>query len=173
MSLSIIAAIVFIIASASGWVRTYQAQQQIDNQCHLLEASLLTMVQSGASRDVDDLHAAEGAKRLQQFTLPNSLVFLCFGGNPDPSDHGSFSSALSDESSVICYKVQGGSTQVIWFPGESFQFREGLLVDSRWTLHDAGQSFILHHGGVYSLVFEHVEKNHESYILIHNTDDID
>jgi hypothetical protein len=173
MSLAITAAIVLVLVGASGGVRTFLAEQQVNTQCRLLESSLLTMVGSGALRDVDDLHAAEGAKRVQTFTLPDSLVFLSFGGNPDPTDNGLFSSALVDEGAVIFYRVQGGSTQVIWLPKETFQFREGLLVDSHWTMNDGGHSFVIHHGGTLTLVFEHVQKNHKSFILIHNTDDID
>ena len=45
-------------------------------------------------RDVDDLNAAEGTKRVQTFTLPDSLVYLSFGGDPDPLNTGVFSSKL-------------------------------------------------------------------------------
>jgi hypothetical protein len=173
MSLAIIAAVVLIIGGASGWMRTFLAEQQIENQCRMLEASLLTMVHAGASRDVDDPLAVEGAKRVQQFTLPDSVVFLSFGGNPDPTGQGYFSSELVEDGAAIFYRVQGGSTHVLWLPKESFQFREGLCVDTHWIVHDAGQSFIIHQAGQYVLVFEHVQKNHEQFILIHNTDDID
>jgi len=173
MSLALIAAIISILCGASGWMRTFVAEQQIEYQCRQLEASLRTMVQSGATRDVDDPLAAEGAKRVQLFTVPASVVFLSFGGNPDPTNQGWFSSELSRYGAAIFYKVQGGSTRVLWFSEESFRFREGLYVDSHWTLHESGHSFILHQGGKYELIFEHVEKNHENFILIHQTDDIE
>jgi hypothetical protein len=173
MSLALIAAIVCIFCGASGWMHTFLAEQQIEYQCRQLEASLRTMVQSGATRDVDDPLAVEGAKRVQRFILPDTLVFLSFGGNPDPTNQGWFTSELSGHGAAIFYKVQGGSTQVLWFPEETFRFREGFCVDSHWTLHDAGYSFILHQGGKCELIFEHVEKNHENFILIYQTDDIE
>ena len=173
MSLAITAAIVMLLIGASGTLRTYLAEQQVETVCHQLEATLSTMVGSGATRDVDDLHAAEGAKRVQTITLPDSLVFLAFGGNPDPSKNGRLSSGLIEDGSVIYYKVQGGSPHAIWLPKETFQFREGVCIEGHWVINGEGNSFILPSGGMVTLVFEHVEKNHKSYILIHNTDDIE
>ncbi len=130
------------------------------------------MVGGGAVRDVDDLHAPEGAKRVQTITLPDSLLYLSFGGDPEASNTGVFSSDLIEDGAVIFYRVQGGSKQVIWLPKETFKFRKGALMDSHWTVDGNGQSLILHSPGTMTLVFERVQKNHKSYILIHNTDDI-
>jgi len=173
MSLAIIAAIVVLLAGASGVLRTFLAEQQIETQIRLLEASLSTMVASGAVRDVDDLHAAEGGKRVQTFSLPESLVYLSFGGDPDPTNTGVFSSELIEDGAAIFYKVQGGSTHVIWLAKESYTFREGAFIDDHWTINGNGHSLVLHTGGTLTLVFEHVQKNHKSHILIHTTDDID
>jgi hypothetical protein len=173
MSLAIIAAIVVLVVSASGTLRTFFAEQQVESQCRLLEASLSTMAESGAVRDVDDLNAAEGTKRVQTFTLPESLVYLSFGGDPDPSNTGSFSSKLVEDGAVIFYKVQGGSRQIIWLPKETYKFREGTFVDDYWRITGEGKSFLIHTGGTVTLVFERVQKNHMTYILVHTTDDID
>ena len=173
MSLAIIAAIVVLIVSASGVLRTFLAEQQVESQCRLLEASLSTMAESGAVRDVDDLHVAEGTKRVQTFTLPHSLLYLSFGGDPDPSNTGLLSSKLVEDGAVICYKVQGGSKQIIWLPKETYKFREGTFVDDHWTINGEGKSFIIHTGGIVTLIFERVQKNHMTYILVHTTDGID
>jgi len=173
MSLAIVAVIVVLIAGASGAMRTFLAEQQVETQCRLIEASLSTMVGSGAVRDVDDLNAPQGTKRVQSISLPDSLIYLSFGGDADPLNTGVFSSGLVEDGAVIFYRVQGGSKQVIWLPKETFKFREGIFIDNRWGVNGAGQSFIIHTGGTLSLVFERVQKNHRSYILVHNTDDID
>jgi hypothetical protein len=117
--------------------------------------------------------AIKGAKRVQTITLPDSLVYLSFGGNPDPANNGMLSSEMVENGAVIFYKVAGGSTHAIWLPKENYQFREGAFVDDHWTMSGEGHSLVIHTGGTLTLVFEHVEKNHKSYILIHNTDDID
>jgi hypothetical protein len=173
MSLAIVSAILLLLVGASDAVRTVLAEQQIETQCRSVEASLLTMVSNGGMRDVDDPFAGDGAKRMLTFTLPDSIVFLSFGGNPDPTNTGVLSSELLQEGSVICYKVQGGSTHVLWLPFETVRFREGILINGHWMLHGGGQSFIIHSGGIVTMVFEYVEQNHDSFILIHNTDDID
>jgi hypothetical protein len=172
MSLAIIAAIILLIVSASGPLRTFLAEQEVESQCRLLESSLSTLAESGAFRDVDDLNGAEGTKRVQTFTLPKSLVYLSFGGDPDPSNTGLFTSELLEDGAVICYKVQGGSKQVIWLPKETHKFREGAFVDDHWVIHGDGHSFIIRTGGILTLLFERVEKNHKSYILIHTTDEM-
>ncbi len=103
LSLVIVGAIIALVAGASGTLRIYLAEQQVESQCRALVASLSTMTESGAVRDVDDLSAAEGTKRVHTFTLPDSLVFLCFGGNPSASGTGVFSSELLEDGAVISY----------------------------------------------------------------------
>lgn len=172
MSLAIIAAIVVLIVGASGALRTFLAEQQTEAQCRQLEACLSTLAESGAFRDVDACHTAEGAIRVMTLSLPDSLVYLCFGGDPDPLDTGLYSSELVEDGAVIFYKVQGGSKQVIWLPEETYKFREGAFVDHRWVIHGEGQSFIIRQGGTLTLVFERVQKNHMKYILIHTIDEM-
>ena len=173
MSLAIIAAVLFLVACASSTLRTSLAEHQVESQCRKLEASLSTMTGSGAVRDVDDSNAAEGTKRVQTIILPDSLIYLSFGGDPDPSNTGVLSSELVEDGAVIFYRVQGGSKQVIWLPMETYKFREGMFVDDHWTMAGEGQSLVIHEGGTVTLIFERVQKNHKSYILVHNTDDID
>jgi len=173
MSVMIIIAVFLLVLSASDSLRTYLAEQQVESQCRSIEASLSTLVGGGAVRDVDDLNAAEGAKRVQTVTLPDSLLYLSFGGDPEASSSDVFSSELVEDGAVIFYRVQGGSKQVIWLPKETYKFRKGVLIGSHWAIDGDGQSLVLHSAGTLTLVFERVQKNHKSYILIHNTDDID
>jgi len=171
ISLAIIAAIAVMMVFASGGLRTLLAEHQVEQECRLLESTLSTMVGSGVPRDVDEASDAEGTKRVQTFTLPDSLLYLSFGGNPDPLNTGVLKPGLIEDGAAIFYKVGGGSKQVIWLPKETYKFREGTYVDDKWVINGTGQSFIVHSGGKITLVFERVQKNHVIYILIHGTDE--
>ena len=172
VSIAMIAAIIVLLLSASSTLRTFLAEQEVEEQCRALQASLSTMVGSGALRDVDDLYATEGTKRMHTFSLPDSLIYLCFGGDPDSSNTGNLTPMLVEDGAVICYKVQGGSKKVIWLPKETYKFREGRYIQDRWVINGDGESFIIRRGGTLTLVFENVQRNHKAYILIHQNDGI-
>jgi hypothetical protein len=173
ISVTVIAAISVLVGTGMGALRTSLAQHQVEQQCHDLVSTLNTMVHSGAPRDLEDWLASAGTMRIQTLSLPDDLVYLSFGGDPDTENTGMLHSHLTDDGSVIFYRVNGGSKQVIWFSQGTYRFREGRLINTTWTLEGDGESFILDHGGTSTLVFELVEKNHETYILIHGTDGIE
>ncbi len=172
ISIVIIAAIVVLIWVGMDKLRTDQANNQVEQQCRDLVSSLETMVRSGAPRDLNEGFAPAGTTRVQTLVLPDTLVFLCFGGDPDSENTGVLQPQISEDGSLIVYKVQGSSKQVLWLPQGMCGFREGSFSNSMWTLKGDSESFILTHGGTSSLVFELVEKNHETYILIHGNDGI-
>ena len=167
MSLAIVAAVILLFTAASTTLRTMLAEQVIESQCRRLESSLSTLAQSGACRDVDDASAPEGTKRVQTFTLPDSLVYLSFGDDPDPLNTELLSSMLLNDGAVIAYKVQGGSKHVIWLPLETMKFRAGACIDDHWVIQGTGRNVLIRTGGTVTLVFERVQKNHECYILVH------
>jgi hypothetical protein len=167
MSLAIVAAVILLFTASSTTLRTMFAEQAIEAQCRRLESSLSTLAQSGACRDVDDAHAAEGTKRVQTFTLPDSLVYLSFGGDPDPFNTGRLTSTLLNDGAVIVYQVQGGSKHIIWLPLETSKFRAGTFIDDHWVIEGAGHNVLIRTGGTVTLVFERVQKNHDCYILVH------
>jgi hypothetical protein len=171
ISLAIISAIAVMMVFASSSLRIFLAEHQVEQECRLLESTLSTMVGSGVPRDVDEASFAEGTKRVQTFTLPDSLLYLSFGGNPDPLNTGVLKPELTEDGAAIFYQVDGGSKQVIWLPKETYKFRKGTYVDNKWVINGEGQSFIIHSGGKITLVFERVQKNHMIYILIHGTDE--
>ncbi|MCX6663520.1 MAG: hypothetical protein NTZ75_04665 [Euryarchaeota archaeon] len=171
ISLAIIAAIAVMIVFASSSLRTLLAEHQVEQECRLLESTLSTMVGSGVPRDVDEASAAEGTKRVQTFTLPDSLLYLSFGGDSDSLNTGVLKTGLIEDGAAIFYRVEGGSKQVIWLPKETYKFREGTYVDNKWVINGTGHSFIVHSGGKITLVFERVQKNHVIYILVHGTDE--
>jgi hypothetical protein len=171
ISIAIISAIAVMMIFASSSLRILLAEHQVEQECQLLESTLSTMVGSGVPRDVDEASAAEGTKRVQTFTLPDSLLYLSFGGDPDSLNTGVLKPELIEGGSAIFYRVDGGSKQVIWLPKEIYKFREGTYVDNKWVINGTGQSFIVHSGGKITLVFERVQKNHVIYILIHGANE--
>jgi len=171
ISLAIISAIAVMLVFATSSLRIFLAEHQVEQECRLLQSTLSTMVGSGVPRDVDEASFAEGTKRVQTFMLPDSLLYLSFGGNPDPLNTGVLKPGLTEDGAAIFYQVDGGSKQVIWLPKETYKFRKGTYVDNKWIIKGTGQSFIVHSGGKITLVFERVQKNHVIFILIHGTDE--
>jgi hypothetical protein len=173
ISITIIAAIMVLFAVAADSLRISLAEHQVEHECRMLQSRLSTMIASGVARDVDAVDTAQGTQRIQTMTFPDSLLYLSFGGNPDPLNTGELLSKLTEDGAALFYRVQGGNTQVIWLPIDCYKFREGTLLENTWVINDIGESFILCHGGTTTLVFELVQKNHVNYILIHANDGID
>lgn len=171
ISIAMIAAIVLMVVIASDSLRTFLAEHQVEMECRKLESSLSTMLADGAPRDLDEGNAVEGTKRVHTFTLPDSLIYLSFGGDPDLLNTGVLQPTLTADGAAIFYKVQGGSKKVIWLPRETCKFREGTNVNQSWVLTGTGQSYIIRTGGTITMVFEYVQKDHKIYILIHGTDE--
>jgi len=119
------------------------------------------------------VNTGDGTKRTHTFNLPDSLLYLAFGVDPDVDNDGVVETGLTNDGSVIFYRVDGGSKQVIWLSDERCTFREGEYAGGKWVINGDGQGFILNSGGETTLTFELVEKNHERCILIHANDNID
>jgi hypothetical protein len=173
ISIAIIAVIAVLVGVGMGFLRTSLAEREVEQQCRQVTATLCTMVQSGVPRDLDEWNAAEGTKRIQTLTLPETLVYLSFGGDPDAGNTGVLHQEVTEDGSAIFYKVQGGSKQVIWLAKGTYRFREGRFSNGTWTLNGKGCSYVIDHGGRSTLVFELVQKNHVVYILIHGYDEIE
>jgi hypothetical protein len=173
ISIVIIATIMVIVAVASESLRVSLAEGQVEHECRLLQSSLATMMTSGVPRDVDCIDSAEGTKRVQTMTLPDSLMYLSFGGNPDPLNIGELRPTLIENGAALFYRVQGGDAHVIWLPTDIYKFREGTFYGCTWVVKGTEECFILHQGGSTTLVFELVKKNNVKYILIHANDGIE
>lgn len=167
MSIAMIATIVILIGVAAGNLQVFLAEHDVETACRSLQASLCTMVADGAFRDVDDRSSPEGTKRIHTFSLPGSLVYLSFGGDPDPADNGSRTLGLLEDGAVIVYRVEGGSKKILWLPIETSKFRQGRYVNDQWVIDGQGRSVVLSTGGTITLVFECVQKQHQKFILIH------
>lgn len=149
------------------------SENQIENQCRLLESKLITMVVSGVARNLDLINSTEGTKRSQVFILPDNLIYLSFGVDPEPDNNGILTTGLTNNGSAIFYKVDGGNKKVIWLDSKKFHFREGFFINNKWYINGKGQGLILIKNGTVKLIFELVQKNDEIYILIHLTDNVE
>ena len=163
-----IAVISFMVAFGYNSFSVILAENQVENECDMLESKLYTMISSGVYRDVDEANTSDGTKRTHTFDFPDNLMFLAFGVDPDPDNDGNFDTGLTCNGSVIFYRITGSNKQVIWLPEEDFKFREGKYVNNKWIINKDEQGFVFSSGGKTTLTFELVEKNHEKYILIHS-----
>jgi hypothetical protein len=173
ISIAIVAVIVSISLFGLRVLRTSQAQHQVEQQCQDLVSSLETMVRSGAARDLDEGAAPSGTTRVQTLILPETLVYLCFGGDPDVENTGVLHPQICGDGGVIVYRVEGGSKQILWLQEGMYGFREGYLSNSTWTIEGNGESCIITQGGTSILFFELVKTHYGEYILIHSYNGIE
>ena len=172
ISIAIMAAIAFMLAVGYNNLSITLSENQIENQYITLESKLYTMLASGVTRDVDELNAGDGTMRTHTFDLPDNIVYLAFGIDPDPSNDGELTTGLTDDGSAVFYKVSNGNKHVIWISGDGFRFREGNNTNGKWIINNDEQGFILRNSGKTTLTFELVQKNHERYVLILANDNI-
>lgn len=169
VSVTIIAAISFIVFFGLINLRVVLAENQIESECRSIESKLYSMIENGVSRDVDESGAGDGTRRFHSFDLPDNLIYLSFGVDPDEDNDGVLQSGLTSDGCVIFYKVDGGSKKVVWL-NESFRLREGKFESDRWTLNAPQQGYIITSSGGFTVNFELVEKNHVIYVLAHEND---
>jgi hypothetical protein len=172
ISIAIMAAIAFMLAVGYNNLSITLSENQIENQYITLESKLYTMLASGVTRDVDELNAGDGTMRTHTFDLPDNVVYLAFGIDPDPNNNGELITGLTDDGSAVFYKVSNGNKHVIWLSGDDFRFREGNNTNGKWIINNDEQGFILRNSGKTTLTFELVQKNHEKYVLILANDNI-
>lgn len=172
ISIAIMAAIAFMLAVGYNNLSITLSENQIENQYITLESKLYTMLASGVTRDVDELNAGDGTMRTHTFDLPDNVVYLAFGIDPDPNNNGELTTGLTDDGSAVFYKVSNGNKHVIWLSGDDFRFREGNNTNGKWIINNDEQGFILRNKGQTTLTFELVQKNHERYVLVLANDNI-
>ena len=172
ISITIIATMLLMVAVGFRNLSITSAENQVEIDCRTLESKLYTMLGGGIARDVDEINVGDGTKRSVVFNLPDSLMYLSFGVDPDTDNNGVLETGLTEDGSAIFYLVAGGSKHVLWLE-EGYRLREGIYIDDKWVINGDGQGYILTDGGVATLTFELVQKDHETYILIQATDIID
>lgn len=170
VSIAIIAAVTLLFGFGYKALNITSAENKLEHECRGVESELFSMLASGVPRDLDYLYSDEGTIRSYSFDLPDNLIYLSFGVDPDPDNNGRLSTGLTLNGTVIFYKVDGGSKKAVWLD-ERFKFREGIYRLGRWVVNGDGQGYIIENGGgKTNLVFELVGQNNESFILIHGTD---
>lgn len=142
------------------------AQHQIEGECRDLLSQLQTMVISGVARNIDEINAADGSTRIYTFQLPTNLRYLAFGVDPDPSNTGSLQTGLTEDGSLLCYQIEGGSKQVMWLPKDQFRFRKGEYRNGTWNILGAGEGFVVARTGKTTVQFELIQYKADQYILI-------
>jgi hypothetical protein len=174
ISIIIIAAISTLVAA--GWMNfsIIHAENQIESQCNTLISHLNSLTTNGIPRDLSLVNQPEGSKRTQKITIPNNVVYLAFGVEPDYTSTGEIKSGLTDNGNVIFFQVNGGSKQVMWLDNEIY-FREGIYENNEWKINDdkGEQGYIIESDGTMTLTFELVKDNVNEYVLIHSNDNIE
>lgn len=172
ISIAIIAAVTLLVAFGYRSLSITSAENQVEQECREVESELFSMIASGVARDVSKMSADDGTIRSCSLNLPDNLIYLSFGVDPDPDNDGKLQSGLTVNGTVMFYRVDGGSKKAVWL-NEGFKFREGFLIGNKWVINEDGQGYILQGGGKSTIIFELVEKNNDIFILIHGNDNIE
>lgn len=146
-------------------------EKRVERECNELISMLLIMIESSA-RDINDQQDIHGTIRVKEFDLPDKLLYIGFGVDPDPDNDGILESGLTNNGSCIFYKVEGMSKKVIWLDSK-IKFREGENKNGKWEIKMPEQGFIIKKGGKIKISFELVENSFDRYILILAEDDVD
>jgi hypothetical protein len=177
VSLVVIVAITGLMGFGLYNLSITQSENQVDQECKELISSLNSMVAKGEPRDVYDVSGTRGSTRVVELDLPDNLLYLSFGMDPDPLNNGKLRSGLDGEGNVIFYKLEGGSKKSIWLD-EDFKFREGLLYSKnpdKWIIIPSSlcdpEGYVISDGGETTITFELVKDGQENLILIHARDE--
>ncbi len=177
VSLAIIAAITGLMGIGFYNLSITSSENHVDQECKELIASLNSMVSKGEPRGVYDVDGTRGSTRVVMLDLPDNLLYLSFGMDPDPFNNGKLRSGLEGEGNVIFFKVEGGSKKSIWL-GEDFKFREGILYSKnpdKWIIIPYflcdPEGYVISDGGETTITFELVKYGDENLILIHARDE--
>ena len=103
ISIAIISAIAIMVTIGYNNLNVIFAENNVENECKSLESELYTMIGSGVARDLDEIDAGDGTKRIHTFNLPSNIVYLSFGVDPDPKNNGVLETGLTCNGSVIFY----------------------------------------------------------------------
>lgn len=171
ISITVISVLTTFLVSGFYNVHKEFDENQLQNECSILQSKLFTMVQSGICRETDNLFFMEGTKRMYTLNLPSSLSYFAFGVDPDPDNDGVLTTGLTCDGSVIVYKIDGGTKKTFWLP-EEIRFREGKYDNGRWIMNEAEQGFIVLDAGITTIIFELIETYGKTCVLIHGNDGI-
>lgn len=163
ISISFIAAFLLFLSIGLRNIQYVLEEYELEQRCSIIQSELYSMITSGIPRDLDDPDSKDGSKRIHTLHLPDDIIFLAFGVDPDTMDN------LTDNGCLIVYKLSNGFKKMIWLH-DNIYLRAGVYDNGRWILSQKG--FILNENGDTTLTFELVEKNNIEYILIYTSENL-
>ncbi len=172
ISITVIVAISILFSFGFFSFAVTVSENDVGSQINYLLSNTDTMIASGFARDIYEPDCSDGTKRSISFNLPDNIMYLSFGCDPDIDNNGILESNLMEEGNVIFYRVSNGNKKVFWLDSE-VRFREGEIKDGKWLINSPDQGFIIRNRGKTTVVFELVERFNEKYVLIQSNDNID
>ncbi len=171
VSIAIISAISVLFAFGFFNSKIYISESKIEHGIDVVQSNIFSMIASGISRDIYELDSTNGTKRKVTLDIPENVIFLGFGFDPDEDNNGFYKAGLTEKGSVIYYKIEGSSKKVVWLD-RNIKFREGIYRNNRWVINNPDQGFAIFSPGKITIVFELVERFNEQYVLIHCADEL-
>ncbi len=171
ISIAIIASISILFSIGFFSFGITVSENDVGSQVNYLLSNLDTMIASGFARNIYEPHCLDGTKRSISFDLPDNIMYLSFGCDPDIDNNGILESDLLEKGNVIFYRVSNGNKKVFWLDSK-IKFREGEFEDDKWVINHPDQGFIIKKGGKTTIIFELVERFNQKYVLIQANDNI-
>ena len=143
-------------------------ENNMEKQIEELETAFHQMVK-GDTRDIalqQDYKTEYGERIIYNFRLPSHLVYLGIGADPDPNNNGKYQCKLTNDGSIIVYKIEGRSKQIYWLD-DDIKLRLGEYRNNNWLIKKPYEGLVLTGNGKYEITFELVKYHDEKYILIY------
>ncbi len=175
----ITAAIIALAAFGLSHLKPGMTENIMEKQIGEISVSLNTM-QYGGFRNLVDPASPDGNMRTFKITIPEDVVYLAFGVDPDPDNDDNLTNTkenlLTERGNVIFYKLEKSGKKRIPLD-DSIELREGLFENERWVINKVnGKQYgvVITDKGTFEITFEVVydPDSKERYILAHFTDEI-
>ncbi len=172
---AIVALVIFGLSHIYPGITANTMEKQLGD----IAVSLNTM-QNGGARNLVDPASPTGNIRTFKIIVPDEVVYVSFGADPDPDNDGNLTNTalglLTERGNVMFYRSEkGGKTRIPL--DDIIEIREGVLEDGRWVVNNEGgkqYGVVLQGKGIseitFELVYDPVSK--QRYTLAHFTDKI-
>ena len=93
-------------------------------------------IKHGATRNLLDQRNADGSMCIVELSLPDNVIFVGFGVDPDPDANGNLTdSKWVAEDNVIMYQYSNGVKKRVFLNGDVVQFKNGVQDENgRWVI---------------------------------------
>ena len=133
--LALTCAVMVLIAVSWGNIMPFIEGADVDKQ--ITDAALkIISIQQGAARDLLDTRSADGSMCIFELFLPDNVIFVGFGVDPDPDANGNLTdSEWVVEENTIVYQYSNGVKKRVFLNGDTIQFRNGVQdASGRWVI---------------------------------------